>query len=90
MTKICRLVWNDIPRRDTATWVGGPEGNWFDPANWAERAVPDLANVAEVVIPAGTAVHFDPAAAVAPTAALAPVEVARVSLAPQGGGYPPE
>jgi hypothetical protein len=41
------------------TWVGGTTGSWFDPANWAGGAVPDLANVANVTIPAGVTVSFD-------------------------------
>lgn len=77
MNKICRLVSNDSACRDTATWIGGLEGNWFDPANWAEGAVPDLTGVTQIVIPEGTAVHFDPAPAVAPAAALVRVDINR-------------
>lgn len=47
-----------ISRLDSVTWVGGPSGNWFDPANWAGGAVPDLNNVANVVFPAGVNVSF--------------------------------
>ncbi|MEO8839648.1 MAG: YDG domain-containing protein, partial [Herbaspirillum sp.] len=49
-----------ISRLDTVAWVGGPTGNWFDPANWANQAVPDLANVANVLIPSGVSINFDP------------------------------
>ncbi|WP_322992219.1 YDG domain-containing protein [Limnohabitans sp.] len=48
-----------ITRLAQVTWVGGPTGSWFDPANWAGGAVPDLANVANVTIPAGVTVSFD-------------------------------
>ena len=48
-----------ITRLAQVTWVGGPKGSWFDPANWAGGAVPDLANVANVTIPAGVSVSFD-------------------------------
>jgi hypothetical protein len=47
-----------ITRLTQVTWTGGSSGNWFDPANWAGGAVPDLANVSEVVIPAGVTVTF--------------------------------
>jgi len=39
-------------------WTGGSAGNWFDAANWAGGAVPDLANVANVIIPTGVTVNF--------------------------------
>jgi hypothetical protein len=48
-----------ISRLNSVTWVGGATGNWFDPANWAGGAVPDLSNVAHVVIPTGVTVTFD-------------------------------
>ena len=47
-----------ITRLNSVTWVGGASGNWFEPANWAGGAVPDLANVANVVIPSGVTVSF--------------------------------
>ncbi len=72
----------DITRLDSVTWIGGASGNWFDPANWAGGAVPDLANVAQVVIPAPAVVRFDPAAAVAPAQA-GPVNID--SLGSSGG-----
>ncbi len=49
----------DIARLTAVTWVGGASGSWFDAANWAGGAVPDLANVAHVVIPAGVTVTVD-------------------------------
>jgi hypothetical protein len=54
-----------ITRLDSVTWVGGGSGNWFDPANWAGGAVPDLSNVAHVIIPTGITVNFN-ATVVAP------------------------
>jgi filamentous hemagglutinin family protein len=47
-----------ITRLNSVTWQGGTSGNWFDPANWVGGAVPDLANVANVVIPSGVTVSF--------------------------------
>lgn len=64
----------DIARLDSVTWVGGASGNWFDPANWAGGAVPDLANVANVIIPANVVVSFDTAGAVLP-AETGPVQI---------------
>ncbi|MFA6699865.1 MAG: YDG domain-containing protein, partial [Thiomicrospira sp.] len=49
----------NISRLNSVNWVGGANGNWFDPANWAGGAIPDLANVANVVIPSGVTVDFD-------------------------------
>jgi hypothetical protein len=48
-----------ITRLPQVSWVGGSTGSWFDPANWAGGAVPDLANVASVSIPAGVTVSFN-------------------------------
>ncbi|MBX3669693.1 MAG: hypothetical protein KF778_14930, partial [Rhodocyclaceae bacterium] len=56
----------DITRLDSVTWTGGASGNWFDPANWAGGAVPDLANVAHVIIPANVVVAFNTSGALAP------------------------
>jgi|GEM_PF-1340545 len=64
-----------ITRLNSVTWIGGPTGNWFDPANWAGGAVPDLSNVANVVIPLGVVVSFDTTGAVAPADSGAPVNV---------------
>ncbi len=47
-----------ISRLSSVSWVGGATGNWFDPANWAGGAVPDLSNVANVLIPQGVNVGF--------------------------------
>jgi hypothetical protein len=48
-----------ITRLNSVAWVGGTSGNWFDPLNWAGGAVPDLSNVANVVIPSGVNVSFN-------------------------------
>ena len=64
-----------ITRLNSVTWVGGSTGNWFDPANWAGGAVPDLANVANVLIPAGTTVSFDTAGAKPPAVATSAVNI---------------
>ncbi|MCF7710006.1 MAG: hypothetical protein K9M83_02435 [Opitutales bacterium] len=48
-----------ITRLASVAWTGGASSsNWFDPANWAGGAVPDLANVANVILPAGVNVTF--------------------------------
>ena len=72
----------NITRLSSVAWIGGTTGNWFDPANWAGGAVPDLANVANVVIPAGVTARFDSATVVAPTQAGA---VSIDSLGAAGG-----
>jgi hypothetical protein len=55
-----------ITRLDTITWTGGGSTNsWFDAANWAGGAVPDLSNVANVVIPEGVTISFDTVGATA-------------------------
>lgn len=48
-----------ISRLDSVIWVGAAEGDWFDPSNWAGGALPDLSNVANVVIPEGVTVTFN-------------------------------
>lgn len=53
------VAFAEISRLSSVTWVGGPTGDWSDPANWAGGAVPDLANVADVVIPDGVTPVFD-------------------------------
>jgi filamentous hemagglutinin family protein len=64
----------EITRLASVTWTGGAgNSNWFDPANWAGGAVPDLANVANVVLPAGVNVTFA-GPAVAP-AVFGPVSI---------------
>jgi hypothetical protein len=47
-----------VTRLSAVSWTGGATGNWFDPANWAGGAVPDLSNVANVVIPQSRNVSF--------------------------------
>ena len=49
---------SSITRLSSVTWIGGASGDWNDPANWAGGAIPDLANVANVVIPAGVTPTF--------------------------------
>jgi hypothetical protein len=67
----------DITRLDSVEWVGGNSGNWFDPANWKDGAVPDLSNVANVVIPDGVTVTFDTSGVVTP-AETGPVHIDRL------------
>ncbi|WP_430438386.1 YDG domain-containing protein [Neorhodopirellula lusitana] len=50
---------SSITRLGTVTWIGGTTGDWNDPANWVGGAVPDLANVANVIIPQGVTPTFD-------------------------------
>ena len=59
----------NITRLNSVTWVGGATGTWFDPANWAGGAVPDLSNVANVIIPSGVTVTFNNTASSPATAA---------------------
>ncbi len=47
-----------ITRLGSVMWIGGATGDWNDPANWAGGAVPDLANVANVIIPLGVTPTF--------------------------------
>jgi hypothetical protein len=59
-----QTVGASISRLASVTWTGAGDGvNWFDPANWG-GAVPDLGNVANVVIPSGVNVIFDSATSV--------------------------
>ncbi|HNE12668.1 MAG TPA: YDG domain-containing protein [Accumulibacter sp.] len=72
----------DITRRASVIWVGPMNGgNWFDPANWADGAVPDLSNVSGVVIPNGYTPIFGPTV-VAP-AQSGPVHIDSLGV---GGG----
>jgi autotransporter-associated beta strand protein len=48
----------NISQLNSVTWVGGPTGDWNNPANWTGGATPTLSNVANVVIPTGTVVTF--------------------------------
>ena len=70
---------SSITRLGSVTWVGGSTGNWFDPANWAGGAVPDLENVANVVIPSGTTVQFG-------NTSVAPAELGLVRINSLRGG----
>jgi hypothetical protein len=49
----------NITQLASVTWIGGATGSWSNPANWAGGAIPDLSNVANVVIPTGSNVTFD-------------------------------
>ncbi|GAB5407042.1 MAG: hypothetical protein Aurels2KO_52730 [Aureliella sp.] len=42
-----------ITRLDGVNWIGAASGQWSDASNWAGGAIPDLANVANVIIPGG-------------------------------------
>jgi hypothetical protein len=54
-----------ITQKDSVTWTGGgATTSWFDAANWG-GIVPDLSNVANVIIPTGVTVSFDTAGATA-------------------------
>ena len=66
-----------ITRLNSVTWTGGSTGNWFDPANWAGGAVPDVNNVANVVIPAGVTVTFNNA--ITPPAQAGTVQIDSLS-----------
>ncbi|MFE8585965.1 beta strand repeat-containing protein, partial [Sphingomonas sp. NCPPB 2930] len=49
-----------VTRLASVTWTGKGDGkSWFDPANWAGGAIPDKANVADVIVPASTTLSFD-------------------------------
>ena len=47
-----------INRLASVTWTGPSTGNWLDPSNWSGGAVPDLSNVANVVLPANKTITF--------------------------------
>jgi hypothetical protein len=68
----------NITRLNSVTWVGGATGNWFDPANWAGGAVPDLSNVANVIIPSGVTVTFNNTASSPATAANTEVNAVKI------------
>ena len=49
-----------ITQLASVLWIGpATGGSWSNPANWAGGAIPDLSNVANVVVPAGDTVTFD-------------------------------
>lgn len=68
-----------ITRLNSVTWTGGSTGNWFDPANWAGGAVPDLNNVANVILPAGVTVSFN-------NTVVSPAQLGAVSIDSLTGG----
>ena len=69
-----------ISQLNSVTWTGGAgNDNWFDPANWTDGAVPDLSNVANVVIPTGTTPIFG-------MTPVAPALSGAVNLATLNGG----
>jgi filamentous hemagglutinin family protein len=50
----------NITQLASVVWIGpATGGSWSNPANWAVGAIPDLSNVANVVVPAGDTVTFD-------------------------------
>jgi hypothetical protein len=50
----------NITQLASVTWIGpATGGSWSNPANWAGGAIPDLSNVANVVVPAADTVMFD-------------------------------
>ncbi|WLI89445.1 YDG domain-containing protein [Massilia sp. R2A-15] len=49
---------NSITRLPSVTYIGASGGDWASAANWQGGALPDAANVAKVVIPAGKTVNF--------------------------------
>ena len=50
----------NITQLASVVWIGpATGGSWSNPANWAGGAIPDLSNVASVVVPAGDTVRFD-------------------------------
>ncbi len=48
-----------IERLDSVQWIGGSTGDWSDPNNWSGGAIPDLANVANVILPSGVTPSID-------------------------------
>ena len=67
-----------ISRLNSVAWTGGASGNWFDPSNWAGGAVPDLSNVANVVIGANKTVSFG-------STVVAPAEAGAVNVSAISG-----
>ncbi|MFM9147948.1 MAG: YDG domain-containing protein, partial [Verrucomicrobiota bacterium] len=68
-----------VTRLASVSWIGGASGNWFDPANWAGGAVPDLSNVGQVDIPSGVEVTFG-------LPPVAPAQAGAVNLLSLGSG----
>jgi mucin-19 len=52
-----------ITQLNSVTYIGPAGGDWSVASNWAGGAIPDLSNVANVVIPTGTSVSYDAAVA---------------------------
>jgi hypothetical protein len=50
-----------ITQLPSVSWTATAPGNWSTASNWAGGAIPDVANVAAVVIPASASVTFDAA-----------------------------
>jgi autotransporter-associated beta strand protein len=48
-----------ITQLDSVRWVGPAGGSWSNASHWAGGAIPDLDNVANIVIPVGTTSVYD-------------------------------
>ncbi|NDB60539.1 hypothetical protein EB001_19135, partial [bacterium] len=48
-----------ISQLASVSYTGGVSGNWSNPSNWTNGAIPVASNVAEVIIPSGKTVVFD-------------------------------
>jgi autotransporter-associated beta strand protein len=48
-----------ITQLQSVTYVGPVGGDWSLASNWAGGAIPDLSNVANVIIPTGSSVSYD-------------------------------
>jgi hypothetical protein len=54
-----------ITQLNSVTYTGAPGGNWSNPNNWTTTgtntlgAIPDLSNVANVILPVGSSVVYD-------------------------------
>ncbi|MDA8654351.1 YDG domain-containing protein [Alphaproteobacteria bacterium] len=52
---------SSITKLSSVTWTGSAsDSQWFNPLNWENGAVPDLANVETVILPASASVVFNP------------------------------
>jgi hypothetical protein len=81
-------VTGTITQRPSVTWIGGSTGTWFDSTKWEDGAVPDLANVATVRIPAGVTVTYDPSVA-SNTSGSTAVSVGSITGTLVSGGVSP-
>jgi autotransporter-associated beta strand protein len=52
-----------ITQLQSVTYIGPVGGDWSIASNWAGGAIPDLSNVANVIIPTGSSVSYDSAVA---------------------------